>query len=998
MIHTLSKRYLSRQLAVASRLFSLLSLALALPAAAQGTAFTYQGSLTDGRAPATGSYDFGFSLYAQPSGGTPLTAAQWQYVVSVTGGAFTVTLDFGATVFNGADRWLEIAVRTNGGALVTTLSPRQKITATPYALKAREATTVPAGSITGAMLADGAVTAPKLQQGAALQNLLASGSAPVAPGGIVMSDDPASAALTNQGYARVPNAEMSLVAEEWKQLNPPATQSEFLPAHQGEIAVSAGAELLVFGFNVNNFGDRVVQVSRYNPATREWSKGAQYVTSMGVGPTAVWTGSQVLLWGGEDVYYTGSGFDASTTYNYPSQVYIYTPATDQWSIQAGAGAVPQGRKSHSAVWTGSRMIIWGGEAKQRVYYGPFSDLVDFDYNTGAAFDPVTGVWAAVTTTGAPSPRRGHTCVWIGSRMLVQGGTQANRETEWTSLQGGRSISATNVFNHTFSYNPANDTWAQVRSDSTSPRGAFGQAVWTGREMLICGSVSVATLQVPDGWGGWYWENRWVPTRGVSSYDPTNDWWTYRGVADPSGPHINGRANGSLVWTGSEALLWGGTGYAETTWEAYARNDGQAYNPTTSTWRTLPAAPSLQGGDSPPAAWLNGQMILKDPLTGVRAAYAPGSNAWSVLRNYFGPEPLRQDAPSAVWTGKEFIIWGGPVNGVVSNRGRRYNPATRAWSEMSTVNAPAARMRHSAVWTGSRMLVWGGDAGGDARYPAVVFSSGGAYDPESNTWTALPNAPVDPLYQDAFRRTGHKAVWTAYGMVVVGGSDGYNNQDQEFPRTIARLSPNLSTWTLSPASATYLLARWGHALATDGQRRVFLYGGQSQTDQDPILYGGVMIDPYNLNAWQVDGADEPEPRRNPSMVWASTDFIVWGGTDTSGAAAGGGGKFHLAGDGYWMQPGADGPVLTTTHDGHTAVWTGNEMLLWGGSSSGAGSRYNPRNDAWASIPGGPAMRTGAVSAWTGTNMLIYLPALASPGSIPELWSYRPPSKVYFYLKQ
>ena len=94
----------------------------------------------------------------------------------------------------------------------------------------------------------------------------------------------------------------------------------------------------------------------------------------------------------------------------------------------------------------------------------------------------------------------------------------------------------------------------------------------------------------------------------------------------------------------------------------------------------------------------------------------------------------------------------------------------------------------------------------------------------------------------------------------------------------------------------------------------------------------------------------------------------------------------------------GPVKTTTFSGHTAAWTGTEMLLWGGTTNAAGARYNPRNDAWTPMSQGPVMRTGAQSVWTGTNLLLYLPALPASGAVPELWQYRPPSKLYFYLKQ
>src|SRR5262245_51930587 len=93
---------------------------------AQGTAFTYQGQLTDNGTVAAGAYDLAFSLFGVSSGGTPVTPPLTNSAVAVSNGLFTVTLDFGAN-FPGADRWLEIAVSTNGAGAFSTLRPRQKI-------------------------------------------------------------------------------------------------------------------------------------------------------------------------------------------------------------------------------------------------------------------------------------------------------------------------------------------------------------------------------------------------------------------------------------------------------------------------------------------------------------------------------------------------------------------------------------------------------------------------------------------------------------------------------------------------------------------------------------------------------------------------------------------------------------------------------------------------------------------------------------------------------
>src|SRR5262245_15023377 len=123
--------------------FSLIVSAGTNPVSAQGTAFTYQGKLTDGGNLANGSYDLQFKLFDALAAGTQLGTTQTVSTVTVSNGIFTVTLDFGvcASCFNGAARFLEIAVRPTGGGSFTTLSPRQPITSTPYAIKSQNATT-----------------------------------------------------------------------------------------------------------------------------------------------------------------------------------------------------------------------------------------------------------------------------------------------------------------------------------------------------------------------------------------------------------------------------------------------------------------------------------------------------------------------------------------------------------------------------------------------------------------------------------------------------------------------------------------------------------------------------------------------------------------------------------------------------------------------------------------------------------------------------------------
>ena len=104
---------------------------------AQTSTFTYQGRLADNGAAATGLYDLRFTVYDASTNGSAASGAVTNPAVTVSNGLFVATLDFGASAFSGADRWLEIGVRTNGGAgAFITLTPRQPITSTPYAIRA----------------------------------------------------------------------------------------------------------------------------------------------------------------------------------------------------------------------------------------------------------------------------------------------------------------------------------------------------------------------------------------------------------------------------------------------------------------------------------------------------------------------------------------------------------------------------------------------------------------------------------------------------------------------------------------------------------------------------------------------------------------------------------------------------------------------------------------------------------------------------------------------
>ncbi len=130
---------------------------------AQTTAFTYQGRLTDSSSPGSGNYLFEFRLFATPTDDTPIEVLT-NVLVPVANNIFTAQLNFSnPNAFDGNPRFLEIAVKRNIAESYTTLSPRQPITAAPYAIRALNATT--AETSTNTLNVDGTPAAQIVKEG-----------------------------------------------------------------------------------------------------------------------------------------------------------------------------------------------------------------------------------------------------------------------------------------------------------------------------------------------------------------------------------------------------------------------------------------------------------------------------------------------------------------------------------------------------------------------------------------------------------------------------------------------------------------------------------------------------------------------------------------------------------------------------------------------------------------------------------------------------------------
>ncbi|HEX7043548.1 MAG TPA: Ig-like domain-containing protein [Burkholderiales bacterium] len=290
--------------------------------------------------------------------------------------------------------------------------------------------------------------------------------------------------------------------------------------------------------------------------------------------SAVWTGTEMIVWGGQ-----GSG-------TYLGDGKRYNPETDSWGDLAVGGSAPSARSNHTAVWTGTSMVVWGG-----------TDSLQ-QWNDGRIYTPPSGTgsgsWATIPPPGGLSPRELHTALWAPDR---------NEMIVW----GGRS-GVFLLFNTGARFNPATGKWLSTRTEGAPSGRVDHTAVWTGREMIV--------------WGG----NDGTPRNDGAIYDPAADSW--RPITTSGAP--SARSGHTAIWTGTKMIVWGGS-------DGLPKNDGAIYDPATDTWRPMSI-----------------------------------TNA-----------PTARSGHTAVWTGTEMIVWGGVPDG----SGGAYDPESDQWRPLSTTGPP-----------------------------------------------------------------------------------------------------------------------------------------------------------------------------------------------------------------------------------------------------------------------------------------------------------------------
>ncbi len=182
-----------------------------------------------------------------------------------------------------------------------------------------------------------------------------------------------------------------------------------LAPEQRPIGAWTGRELVLFVSGMKPtttkpWPARLARAAAYNPVTDTWRRIAP-LPAVRTNPNAVWDGREVLVVGG-----TG----APRGKNPPAAAavgFAYNPGTNRWRRLPRMDA---GRAGAAAVWTGKRLLIWGGTT------GAPYDVKLVTPNQGLAYDPKTNRWSPLPRaplTGRLDP----TAVWTGHAMIVWGG-------------------------------------------------------------------------------------------------------------------------------------------------------------------------------------------------------------------------------------------------------------------------------------------------------------------------------------------------------------------------------------------------------------------------------------------------------------------------------------------------------------------------------------------------------------------------------------------------
>lgn len=294
-----------------------------------------------------------------------------------------------------------------------------------------------------------------------------------------------------------------------------------------------------------------------------------------------------------------------------------------------------------------------------------------------------------------------------------------------------------------------------------------------------------------------------------------------------------------------------------------------------------------------------------------------------------------------------------------------------WRQGKSVGAPAARGGAFKAWSGNKMIVWGGVKGDTAR---TTFGDGAMYDPTLDQWSSITptNAPG--------ARTGFavgSTYWTGQELFVWGGVryvDG-GSSTQTIYGDGALYNPVTNSWravsnTSAPTARHDILAVWSPELG-----QMVLWSGYDANP--PYRNEGFKYSPSGNGTWATtSNANSPGGRQNAMCVWTGAEMIVWGGFTSWGGVGGlsnAGGRFNPQSNTWAAMSTTNAP---SPRRFSYVAWTGSEMFVWGGNSGsggpGDGALYNPTTDSWRTISsvGAPEAGGSGIAVWTGAEVVIW----------------------------
>lgn len=323
-------------------------------------------------------------------------------------------------------------------------------------------------------------------------------------------------------------------------------------------------------------------------------------------------------------------------------------------------------------------------------------------------------------------------------------------------------------------------------------------------------------------------------------------------------------------------------------------------PSAGTWRPIPAAPGTADGAP---VWTGAELVLWSGggFTGAGAAYAPASGTWRTAAS----SPLvPRNGHSGVWTGREVVYWGGSDAGMTALAdGAAYDPAADRWRAVAPSPLPP-RSRHEAVWTGTEMVVWGGLAGCCSIDSVIHATEAAAYDPAADRWRRLPDVPPPWSGDDGgaltgvvdgrvlIWREGRLAVldpaataWRDLGAPPTADGDDVDCMMSDGPRVAGTFTAGgLAVWAggceaRTGAAYDVRTGRWSRL--GNAPR-----GGLHIAVATPQVVAVVwrVDDPPRL--WRYDDGDSRWRRLGPqpdsafgmfaTVVWTGDEVLVWGG--------------------------------------------------------------------------------------------------------------------------